>query len=144
MNSKAKWARTEDDVWAARGFGHVSRKEVLRADGRVTRYIPFDEGLTQLNAGYTTLKDAQAHVEANAQRKSIGWTLRSAELESLFDLADTANDLARDAWRWERGGSEDGRGAERLARLHQQLHELKNLLRTAWNAAREAEQGDPT
>ena len=40
--------------------------------------------------------------------------MKSAELESLFVLADRANDLARDAERWERDGSEDGRNLERL------------------------------
>ena len=69
--------------------------------------------------------------------------MKSAELESLFVLADRANDLARDAERWERDGSEDGRNLERLKQLQRQTQELKSLLRTAWNAQRATEGSTP-
>lgn len=65
--------------------------------------------------------------------------MKASELESLFVIADHLHDLAREAERWERSGSEDGRNLDRLQRLDRESGHLKSLLRVAWNEARQAE-----
>jgi len=65
----AAWARSNADpeTWVLPGVGKVVRREVLRAEGNVQRYIPFSADGTSLNFGWRHLGDAMANVEAHAR-----------------------------------------------------------------------------
>ena len=94
--SESGWKQTDENHWSKPGFGVVERKLVLRVEGWVYRFLPYDPDGYQLDAGgYNTVTDAIRRILTERKEKCLAPVKQTMFIVVEVDRDDTRWDVTQ-------------------------------------------------